>query len=234
MFSMKHLRCGRLVALFLVWMIQLEIVVVVNARSSNYQWCADLNQMTGRASSEEKSTIFLDKAKKKKIIQSHARKLFEQYPNYLNDLFFFLHVTHDKNANDLRLGPMSILTFGKPRIRNNYNNMIQQCWNLIHRRSMTVVQIPIQGGWLSAKMTLTMQNKKNLGLLQFSYYANDPKSFHMETNIVDYLPTLAWIGSSSLPIHPIRKYLYLKTQSYLHAFVMWRFHKHCHHCLFSE
>ena len=234
---MKSSGCDRLFVLLLVWMIQLKFVmVVVNARSSNYQWYADLNQMTGRASSTEKSTIFLDKTKKKKkkmVNQHHVRTLFEQYPNYLNELFFFLHVIRDKNKNDLRLGPITLLTFGKPRRRRSNWNIIQKYRNPLTRKSMTVVQIPIQGGWLSAKKTITTtQNKKNLGFLQFSC-TECSKSFQMETNIVNYLPTLARIGSSSLPIHPIGKYIYLKTQSYLHAFVMWRFHKYCHHSLLS-
>lgn len=53
---------------------------------------------------------------------------------------------------------------------------------------------------------------------------NGYADIEIETRLVDYRPSIAGIP----PIGSVRRLLYRHTQSYLHAYVMWRFHNHCY------
>ncbi|KAG7341172.1 hypothetical protein IV203_023123 [Nitzschia inconspicua] len=90
-------------------------------------------------------------------------------------------------------------------------------------------EIPIQGGLLAmASPTkdgyhgkLTFSISKKLMVSSNSSRGIHAECFQLSTHIIDYAPWLA----GSPPISRIRKELYLHTQSYVHAYTTWRFHK---------
>lgn len=69
--------------------------------------------------------------------------------------------------------------------------------------------LPIQGGWLTKQPT---------GALIFSQ-DNDT----LETSVVHYRPFRKVDGK----VNTLRSFLYLHSQSIVHGYVMWRFHRYC-------
>lgn len=98
--------------------------------------------------------------------------------------------------------------------------------------------IPIVGGLLSCQCGSNSSNyntaTNNLGHLQFDYFltnkGNGVNAVIIETRIVKYKPKLA---GCLLPLNKSRQMLYLGIQRPIHAYVMWRFHRHCHSLLIT-
>ena len=76
------------------------------------------------------------------------------------------------------------------------------------------VQFPFQGGLMVAK------TKSRQGYLKFSAYDDGV----IQTGIVNYRASLCGV---SAPTNAVRRLVYLRTQSLVHAYVMWRFHQYC-------
>jgi hypothetical protein len=51
----------------------------------------------------------------------------------------------------------------------------------------------------------------------------------IDTRLVNYRPAIA----GNPPVSRLRRFVYLNSQRYLHAYVMWRFHDHCFKRLIS-
>lgn len=120
--------------------------------------------------------------------------------------------------------PFSLLNFGNSRPcrdrlaeRTNHRDItIIGCW-----------EIPLRGGLLALP---SCKDCSNYGKLTFSIsklHKSPQRKGHLEynyqlsTHIVRYTPWLA----GPPPVSRIRKQLYLHSQSFVHAYVTWRFHR---------
>jgi hypothetical protein len=98
----------------------------------------------------------------------------------------------------------SLLTFGKAR-------RMPLSWN--------GWDIPFEGGLLS----LENSNTKERGKLIFEMMRDedDESVVRLQTQVVDYTPRLG--GQAPVPV--LRQWVYLHSQSCVHAYVTWRFHR---------
>ena len=88
------------------------------------------------------------------------------------------------------------------------------------------VTIPIVGGLLAMRKRKHSRGS-DLGCLRFTVQHNEElEETLVTTEIRDYSPML--VGKKEPPPF-LRKAAYLSTQSVVHAYVMWRFHKYCIH-----
>ena len=102
----------------------------------------------------------------------------------------------------IRGTPWVVLAFGKPK-RSSLE------WG---DRAQVAVRYPITGGFMT---------KAPGGHLYFGSKTT-PDACQLQTQIVDYQSTL--VGSGPW----YRRRLYLGTQSLVHAFTMWRYHRYCY------
>lgn len=141
----------------------------------------------------------------------------------------------------------SILKFGKPIITRMYQS--KSGGDIIDYTIQT--KIPIIGGLLSCYHDQCQNN--NLGHLHFEcrlsvsfLYHNGGNSSNnkltsmseeiqpilniarIQTEIVNYKPKIA---GCTVPLNPLREKIYMGLQRPIHAYVMWRFHLHCHSLL---
>lgn len=194
-----------------------------------FYWKAYINNTTGLAQSIESSFSFPPVSQNILIQMSTLKRTFENYPQFLG----FGHVVpglrvmqsnpRDKASvsrtfiRDPVFGT-KLLEFGKPRSRLR-TRQLHTC-------------IPIMDGSLVQKNEQAIGDKKqkSFGYLDFTAsfenYDSDPSKIMMmiTTKIINYPPKIA----GPAPVCLIRKAIYLKSQSLLHAYVMWRFHSHCH------
>lgn len=109
--------------------------------------------------------------------------------------------------------------------------------------STVFARIPVVGGILACKGQGQVHTRGNcderdegndLGELWFQLSHSLPnvsqsqtKEEHMvrlESRVVDYRPAISGLP----PVNALRCAMYLNTQKYVHAYVMWRFHNHCY------
>ena len=242
----------------------------VSALATDFKWDADLNCISGRASSLETSHVDLDMLKNEHFdgdmnnasisisIQSKVRREFAQYPQFLarRKLFFGI-LTAKQAVNDHgqiittvcdSLFGISLLAFGEasfagdgdgegrdPRTRNGKDS---------DGFSTTVfARIPVVGGILACKSQGQGQvhirgncderdQGNDLGELWFQFSHSLPNvsqttkehMVRLESRVVDYRPAISGLP----PVNALRCAMYLNTQKYVHAYVMWRFHNHCY------
>ena len=260
-----------------------SVSVSVSALATEFKWDADLNCISGRASSLETSHVDLNMLKNEHFdgdmnnanasMQSKVRREFAEYPQFLSrrKLFFGI-LTAKQSVNDHgqtittvcdSLFGINLLAFGEasfsgegdvngngngdgdgegrdPRTRNGKDS---------DGFSTTVfARIPVVGGILACKSkgqgqgqgqgqvrgNCDERNERNdLGELWFQLSHSLPnvseatKSKHMvrlESRVVDYRPAISGLP----PVNALRCAMYLNTQKYVHAYVMWRFHNHCY------
>ena len=195
------------------------IVLLTFHQATPFQWEASLDRGTGVAASKEVSWVTIETPldvkdhwgeKSKQMVASWTDFLCQK-----SMTFGILQAKHDPTIGaaslHLRGLPMfSILTFGPLTERRKY-----------------VWEIPILPGWLARPDPI---QKDYFGRLRFelkpmlegSHRTKQPNAkLKLESSIVDYRPWL--VGPA--PVSRIRKYLYLNSQSQIHAYVTWRFHK---------
>jgi hypothetical protein len=102
------------------------------------------------------------------------------------------------------------------------------------REGDCTVVLPIIGGLLALNNNNDDDNNNNnagKGCLWFRLQHNEStEETKLVTEIRGYNP---WLIGSTQPIPFYRKLLYLSTQSIVHAYVMWRFHRHCLHSAYK-
>jgi hypothetical protein len=95
------------------------------------------------------------------------------------------------------------------------------------REGDCTVVLPIIGGLLAQNDN----NNAGKGCLWFRLQHNEStEETKLVTEIRGYNP---WLIGSIQPVPLYRKLLYLSTQSIVHAYVMWRFHRHCLHSAYK-
>ena len=133
----------------------------------------------------------------------------------------------------------SLLEFGKPvtKVHQSRSNS-----NVIDHTTIQT-KIPIIGGLLSCYHDRCQNN--DLGHLEFelvSSLCNTSNNSNInedngqnvlniatiQTQIVNYRPKIA---GCTAPLNPLREKIYMGLQRPVHAYVMWRFHLHCHSLL---
>mmetsp|Transcript_15453 Transcript_15453/g.28764 ORF Transcript_15453/g.28764 Transcript_15453/m.28764 type:complete len:275 (+) Transcript_15453:195-1019(+) len=200
-----------------------------------FTWEAELDAKTGLASSREDSSFQMISQTKTTGTVDHIRGVSEKFvatwPYFVckGSVTFglFRAAAKDKNKNRTssnticiqpRFLPVSLLGFGKPQR--------QQKTNLVGKPRQQMVgmwEIPLKGGLLAlvphkGKLVFSISKtmkapEKGAGTVNDIY--------QISTQIVDYQPWLA----GHPPVSSIRKWLYLSTQSHIHAYITWRFHK---------
>jgi hypothetical protein len=172
-----------------------------------FNWKSNIDYRTGLASSMEQSSVFVSKNVR---IQRISRDMVTTWPDFICKGSVTLGLFEVKRDQRLlgtsirpRFVPINLLSFGMVR------RLIQgpKCFHW---------EIPIRGGLLALP---TDKDNKVFGKLTFSV-AKEQSNYRLTTQIVGYRP---WLAGTRPSI--VRQRLYLSTQSVLHAYIMWRFHR---------
>lgn len=173
-------------------------LLCVECTGSKFRWTAAIDRDTGIATSREISDVSSRQLSKTTV------GCFSRYPQWLatpNVSFGMLKAVNRKDGSTIlqdRFLQLQLLVFGKPQVKGK-----------------TTTILPIIGGLLA------LPDKRNrYGSLVFSLENNS----RMATSIGHgYRPALA----GSPPVNMLRAWMYRSTQTVVHAYVMWRFHKYC-------
>lgn len=209
----------------------------VRSSIRDFRWDASVNKRTGLAQSIETSYSTPFASRNISFHITSLKNAFENYPNFLglNNIVPGVRVMYSNcdekgsmltrsYVRDVVFG-VKLLEFGTPKSTLQKSKGLQ-------------TYLPIMGGFLVQKpfeKREGIQKKKkkkikNFGYLEFTATCendkNDPSNhtWMITTQIIDYPPRIA----GPAPVCSIRKELYLKSQSILHAYVMRRFHSYCH------
>jgi hypothetical protein len=199
----------------------------------SYSWRAAVDQTLGRAFSRETSNLLPSGTKqdssniKSPNFDAVAYRTLASYPTWLcrgsQSLGLLKAVKSSDGGCDVRLrwGSCSILSFDRPR-RHGQLHPLSSVLPPFFSNGYTV-ELPISGGALA----ITGTPGGNGSLLFSIRKPNSLKgSFNcgtFTTEIRSYRPSLC---GKKIPTSLLRSRLYLGTQSLLHGFVMWRFHRH--------
>ena len=192
-----------------------------------FSWEASLNNELGTGSSIEKSSIHLEKLEAKSFdtlipeLNELAYDLVEGYPKWLTSFGVTLGLLtlvreNDGNTNDIHLNliGLNLLTFG--RVEQKESNS-----------KLYTIELPVKGGLLSLPPIQTDGDDR--GCLRFEYSLDSSPSegdgsvkYSFQSLIQgNYRP---WIAGYP-KISRLRKWMYLLSQSMVHAYVMFRFHR---------
>lgn len=211
-------------------------------QSFSFKWDAQLNSISGKATSVENSSLSGEDLYSDTILKNVERE-FMDYPQFLGRrkvlLGLFVAQKGEDGTNiricDSLLG-INLLTFGKIETKRfKFKEMNEKLGCTIANRGVTV-KIPILGGLLACQRKTENKAVSNSGELHFQLTqsrSGDPQAqdfLQIETRIKDYESAI----SGKPPLNFFRKALYLNTQSLLHAYVMHRFHSHCYHISLSQ
>lgn len=123
---------------------------------------------------------------------------------------------------------INFLSFARPlSSRFSFYKTVPTCDGAIlqTRQGDCTVVLPIVGGLLA------LNNSAGTACLWFRLQHNEStEETKLVTEIRGYNP---WLIGSRQPVPLYRKMLYLSTQSLVHAYVMWRFHRHCLHSAYK-
>lgn len=179
----------------------------------SFTWKADLERHTGVAYSQEWSSWSTpdDFRMTDRLARTISKDFVESWANFLcrrNVTFGVFETMLDPSNRTTSLHfrglpNFSIMTFGTSK-----------------QRRAGVWDVPICESWLARP---DPGKPGNYGFLRFHIRTQQGRKsidFQLESQIVGYRPWLA----GEAPISSIRKFLYLNTQSRIHAYVALRFH----------
>jgi hypothetical protein len=174
--------------------------------AKGFKWSASVDRKTGLAQSQE--TTYPKRTSEGRYDSDQAKKIaqrFLDYPKWLCKgsvtLGLFKAVPSSAERSSSSCG-------WDVRLKGTGTSML--ALGQPSKRG-NVVQFPLQGGLLVAA---------NNGCLRFAVTDHGV----IETNIVNYRPSIC---GKSPPITAFRAAVYGRTQTLVHAFVMWRFHRYC-------
>jgi hypothetical protein len=210
----------------------------------SYQWHADIRNETGLAFSAETSNVPKDCKFYRLIRDCQNKNMLElledyvrTYPSWLCTwpitLGFFKAVPNNSNGAiqiRTRLLNLNLLSFGNFR-----GERVSYRQDRV-RTTICTVSLPIVGGLLA--LPSSSRNGNKMGALLFTLKKNEQlrdaddsknKEGSVEdcdatfrTAIADYRP---WVVGFKSPPSWVRKHAYLNTQSLVHSYVMWKFHR---------
>lgn len=207
-----------------------------------FAWNAAVDRATGIASTLETS----EAPKRSKLHENFdnndndgagivqvSNELFASYPSWLCrfPVTFGLvkAVPFQGGGYEIRdrLFGCLFLTFSKPRMRSFTLDTKTPEGSSIQSSTCSIT-IPITGGLLSRPVprkeesalvcTLTTQRIREKDAARMRL-----QSCSIATKLVGFRP---WLTGEA-PVHPLRAWFYLSTQSLVHAHVTWRLHRHC-------
>lgn len=190
---------------------------VVAGGAKNFQWTAAVDRSSGIATSLEVSTApYAYSHESPPPLSTNVRMntVFATYPHWLaTPSVTFGMLIAKRNAKNgsttiqLRGTDLDILTFAR-HVSRGKNSIL----------------LPITSGLLALRNPSSLSSSRD-----HSY--NGALSFSMKTNQIletriecGYRPAIA----GNPPVSRARSWTYRSTQSLFHAYVMWRFHNHCH------
>jgi hypothetical protein len=178
-----------------------------------------------------------------------AERLFSDYPAWLcrpSVTFGLLRAVETvEGGTELRSRPFGIkfLEFGKARSlgRVSVGTAPAAGDGGTERTSRCAIRIPITGGLLALPGPNNNEKRKDRGCggaLSFALRTKQTVKRSDETEgstlrcsivtgIAGYRPAIA---GRAAPTGRLRAAVYLGTQSFLHGYIMWRFHRHCWNC----
>ena len=215
-----------------------------------FTWEASVDRATGKAYAKEVSYLPHDwsqrlqpqqqrgKQQQQSSIILKTEKVLGQYPNWLCrgsvTLGILQAVPVGSGAGaatggtriQTRLGGIPILTFGKPvgqRVAITSQNIRDESIQWTY---------PIVGGIMAAKTTPSAPSAGKL-VVTLRSVATEPV---LDTQLVDYRPALVGGGGDGgqKPANPIRVALYLGSQSAIHGYAMWRYHRYVRNYSFAD
>ena len=217
-------------------------------RRGPFSWRAFLDATTGLASSRETSQVFSSHVHGMSSTESSDRLkyLVESYPTWLCGgpiTFGCLQACKDATNKScsirVRFLNLELLSFGaaKSRGRLVHRQQPDESAKQVTETRIETFSLPIMGGLLSSKSG----DKTDQGSLLFSFRSDATISnpndniqdgcLTIRTAIVGYRPWLA----GPAPLAAWRRRAYLSSQSLIHAYVMWRYHRHvCQTLLLDE
>jgi hypothetical protein len=237
--------------LFVHWILFFAVLLPTTTQSDaasgaraagiNYHWSAAIATATGIATSRERShppacyPRMTTREQRQAMLQA-----FTTYPQWLarprvtfgmvqaqqnqtdgSTTIYLRSVT--RNSTLIRSNGLALLRFGKPQRHVRHRGGRKQ-----NTPEITSILLPITGGVLAqpTRTTRTAKTGPRYGSLMFSLHQAQNQIVAVETKIQDgYRPTLA---GRRLPLSNLQARMYQSTQSLVHAYVMWRFHKHCY------
>jgi len=128
---------------------------------------------------------------------------------------------------------INLLTFGKTKTTRFTLKEKRVSGSCTVETRGVITRLPVVGGLLACRPKTNDASQSSVGTLTFQLTQSRSKSpefkdnLHIETRILDYEPAIA----GKPPVNFLRKTVYLHTQRYFHAYVMWRFHNHCYNIL---
>ncbi len=183
---------------------------------------------------------------KDRSITDKAEHEFMNYPQFLSCRKVLLGlITTEKKFNEQKtpaiyirdsLFGINLLAFGEMEAKRFKENKIDQETGCTVKTIGVTVLISVVGGLLSRKQkdhSHVASHLKSLGTLKFQLMktlSEEPQfkdNLRIETRILDFEPAI--VGYP--PVNFLRKTLYMITQRYFHAYVMWRFHRHCYNVI---
>jgi hypothetical protein len=247
--------------LVLLFAVQVHATRLPLLPKENYKWSAFLNTTTGLASSKESSIVpkssnlarwIHSATTSQNSLLSQFEKTIQTYPQWLSRTpvtFGLLRAEAGPTTGAwrlrLRLVNLELLSFGPIRQSHGFSYRQDVSPEQSLQTSQCVVSLPITGGFLT---TMNKNNHRNeqgpliLFTLRHSktihndpttatttqHHNNATDTIQLQTALIHYRPTLV---GSRLPVPDWRQRLYSSTQSFVHAHVMWRFHRYCwKHC----
>jgi hypothetical protein len=188
------------------------VLIVKSACSSSssstsrkgFKWSASVDRKSGLAQSQE---ISYPKSSEGHYDNDNAKKISQRFLDY---------------PTWLCKGSVTLGLF--KAVRSSAEQSGGPCWDVRLKGTGTsmlalglpskrgnVVQFPLQGGLVVAA---------NQGCLRFAVTDHGL----IETNIVNYRPSIC---GAKPPISAFRAGVYVRSQTLVHAYVMWRFHRYC-------
>lgn len=195
--------------------------------TSNFRWKASVDPETGIASSEETSKCqwkpnYETPPESMRSVSRVSRQFIAYYPQWLarpKVSFGLLTTKTDPESQETMIRPrffpnLSLLTFGPLQVVRSPAKAVFQ------------YKLPITGGLLALK---NAKSPKDMGCLSFETKTTKVKQAdksELECSCISeiagaYRPWIAGGPNTNF----IRPWAYLSSQSTVHAYVMWRFHK---------
>ena len=212
-------------------------------RVRRFKWTASIDLTTGIATSHEISRVPSSCSLHRTIASGgeaakFIRDLFCGYPSWLatwpvslgclRSIPITAETRMKQTITALRdpVFGMTFLSFGPGRFS------VREIQRRAGRRATEyTVTLPLAGGLLARP-----SSSGTFGSLFFTLIskrdANGESFFVIDTGIADgFRPALA---GSTPPLSRTRAGIYRSSQSLLHAYIMWRFHRHCYHASESK
>jgi len=215
------------------WIVSCVVMMIFHVTDgSHFKSTAFLDRATGIATSFETSDVPSNLFESP--LAKHPKDVFSCYPLWLCQGSVTLGIlqaecfSYGRNKRGFhvkdRMFGKNILSFGQPTSSSLHVKWRDAEHGGMRSSRKASISIPIVGGCLARKAP---NSDTFSGSLRFTLVtsSNSTTGSRIETEITnDYRPTLA----GRPPISALRGLAYRSTQTTLHSYIMWRFHRFCY------